>query len=315
MEIDTSQDFNKNMDEDDDELDLVKLVATNANDANQYLVFVGSNDELYAKNVSKIEELVVYRDLIITKNTDKNSIVVGTANIRGQMTTIVNFDAWIGNEVLDDKDYELLIIANYGQRRFAIVVKKVEQITTIEPDEMTDNSNDNEKATFITKVFMNGKDNLCTIFDGDQMHYDIYNNIDTQNKLAQQSHSRVSSEKMVLFADDSRFVRKMVGELLSKMNLSYKLYEDGEEMLQDMDNLNPEDLGLIITDLEMPKMGGRIVITSIRKNTNFDDVNIIVHTNMSNNITQEELKKLGSSAIIEKIDMENLSSAISKYIR
>ncbi len=315
MEIDTSQDFNKNMDEDDDELDLVKLVATNANDANQYLVFVGSNDELYAKNVSKIEELVVYRDLIITKNTDKNSIVVGTANIRGQMTTIVNFDAWIGNEVLDDKDYELLIIANYGQRRFAIVVKKVEQITTIEPDEMTDNSNDNEKATFITKVFMNGKDNLCTIFDGDQMHYDIYNNIDTQNKLAQQSHSRVSSEKMVLFADDSRFVRKMVGELLSKMNLSYKLYEDGEEMLQDMDNLNPEDLGLIITDLEMPKMGGRIVISSIRKNTNFDDVNIIVHTNMSNNITQEELKKLGSSAIIEKIDMENLSSAISKYIR
>ncbi len=315
MEIDTSQDFNKNMDEDDDELDLVKLVATNANDANQYLVFVGSNDELYAKNVSKIEELVVYRDLIITKNTDKNSIVVGTANIRGQMTTIVNFDAWIGNEVLDDKDYELLIIANYGQRRFAIVVKKVEQITTIEPDEMTDNSNDNEKATFITKVFMNGKDNLCTIFDGDQMHYDIYNNIDTQNKLAQQSHSRVSSEKMVLFADDSRFVRKMVGELLSKMNLSYKLYEDGEEMLQDMDNLNPEDLGLIITDLEMPKMGGRIVISSIRKNTNFDDVNIIVHTNMSNNITQEELKKLGSSAIIEKIDMQNLSSAISKYIR
>ena len=315
MEIDTSQDVNKNIDDEDDELDLVKLVATNANDANQYLIFVGSNNELYAKNVSKIEELVVYKDLIITKNTDKSSIVVGTANIRGQMTTIVNFDAWIGNEVLDDKDYELLIIANYGQRRFAIVVKKVEQITTIEPEEMTDNSNDNEKATFITKVFMNGKDNLCTIFDGDQMHYDIYNNLETQQKLSQQTHTKTNSDKMVLFADDSRFVRKLVGDLLNKMNLSFRLYDDGEEMLRDMDSIEPEEIGLIITDLEMPKMGGRIVISTIRKNTKFDDINIIVHTNMSNNITKGELTKMGSVAIIEKIDMKNLSSAIGKFIR
>jgi len=44
--------------EDDDELDLVKLVSTNANDTSQYLIFVGSDNQYYAKNVSKIEELL-----------------------------------------------------------------------------------------------------------------------------------------------------------------------------------------------------------------------------------------------------------------
>ena len=91
--------------EEEDELDLVKLVTTSANDANQYVVFSGSNGELYAKNVSKLEELLVYKDLKIAKNSDKDSLIIGTADIRGRMTTLVNFDEWMGNEVLEDDAY------------------------------------------------------------------------------------------------------------------------------------------------------------------------------------------------------------------
>ena len=41
-----------NYEDDEDELDLIKLVSTNANDTSQYLVFVGSDEQYYAKNVS-----------------------------------------------------------------------------------------------------------------------------------------------------------------------------------------------------------------------------------------------------------------------
>jgi len=315
METNTSKDNNTSIEDDDDELDLIKLVATNANDSNQYLVFVGSNNELYAKNVSKIEELVVYRDLTITKNSDKSSIIIGTADIRGQMTTIVNFDAWMGNDLLDEEKYELLIIANYGNRRFAIVVRSVEQITTIEPSEMTDNSSDNNKATFITKIAIAGIERLCTIFDGDKMLLDIYDDTQTQLDLASAKINATSSDKMVLFADDSKFVRQLVGTLLDKMQLRHKLYHDGLDMVKDLEKLDSNDVGLIITDLEMPKMGGREVIDHIRKIDEYKDVNIIVHTNMSNNITSNELLNLGTSKIIGKIDMNELSSSINELIR
>ena len=322
------------IDDDDEELDLIKLVATNANDSNQYLVFVGSNGELYAKNVSKIEELLIYKDLNISKNSDPNHLILGTADIRGQMTTIVNFDKWMGNEVLAEEQYELLIIASYGNRRFAIVVKSVEQITTIEPDDMTDNSSDNDKASFISKMTIAGKERLCTIFDGDKMLLDIYEDIENRSISALENIAKgISSEKIVLFADDSKFVRKMVGGLFDKLHLNYRIYHDGKgmteqamkyqmnkednmsSMQEEMAKMQPDDVGLVITDIEMPKMGGREVITHIRENSDFNDINIIVHTNMSNNLMSNELIEAGSSKIIGKIDMEELSTGIKELIR
>lgn len=302
--------------EDEDELDLIKLVATNANDSNQYLVFVGSNGELYAKNVSKIEELLIYKDLTISRNNNSDHLILGTADIRGQMTTIVSFDKWMGNEVLDNDQYELLIIASYGNKRFAIVVKSVEQITTIEPDDMTDNSSDNDKASFITKMTIAGQERLCTIFDGDKMLMDIYEDIQSISDTALNNEiGNVESRKTVLFADDSKFVRKMVNGLFDKLHLNYRIYPDGKDLVNELEKMNPDDIGLIITDIEMPKMGGREVIDYIRKNSKLDKVNIIVHTNMSNNLMNSELLDSGSSKIIGKIDMEELSQGIKEFIR
>ncbi len=314
METNKSENYAESF-EDDDELDLIKLVATNANDSNQYLVFVGSNNELYAKNVSKIEELVVYKDLMITKNSDKENIIIGTADIRGEMTTIVNFDTWMGNKILEDDKYELLIIANYGNKRFAIVVKSVEHITTIEATKMTDNSSDNNKATFITKIVIEGEERLCTIFDSDKMLLDIFNDVKSSAKTSINHTKEIKSDKIVLFADDSKFVRKMVKDLLIKMNIKFKFYSDGKDLLDDIKSIDFNDIGLIITDLEMPKCGGREVIEHIRKNKDFNDVNIIVHTNMSSNITSNELLKIGASKIISKIDIDDLSINISNFIR
>ena len=68
MTTDTSKNIDTIIEDDDDELDLVKLVATNANDSNQYLVFVGSNGELYAMNVSNIEELLIFKEFLVFLN-------------------------------------------------------------------------------------------------------------------------------------------------------------------------------------------------------------------------------------------------------
>jgi two-component system chemotaxis response regulator CheV len=301
--------------EDDDELDLVKLVSTDANDSNQYLLFLGSDNQYYAKNVSKIEELLVYKDLDIAYNNDKNSYILGTANIRGKMTSIVNFDKWIGNEVLDDSEYELVIIASYGGRRFALVVKEVEYITTIDSKNMTDNSEDNSKASFISKVSINGKDKLCTIFDSDLLLLEVFDNVETQRNIDIKNLSSSNiSEKIILFADDSKFIRKMMINLFQQMGTSYEVYNDGEDLIKALPNIDPDDIGLIITDLEMPGASGREVIDFIRKNEIYNNINILVHTNMSNDVMENELKAKNVAEVIGKIDMLKLSKSIKKFM-
>ena len=300
----------------DDEIDLVRLVSTNANEANQYLLFMGSDDQYYAKNVSKIEELLVYRDLDIVHNNDEDSYILGTANIRGQMTSIVNFDNWIGNEVLDEALYELVIIAAYGGKRFALVVKEVEYITTIESANMSDNSADNSKSSFISQININGKEQLCTIFDSDMLIMDIFPTIESKGYSDTITYkAQKQSDEIILFADDSKFIRKMVEKLFIQLKFKFIIYDDGKELIEALPNLNVDDIGLIITDLEMPGASGREVIEFVRKNNIYDDINIIVHTNMANDIMEKELISMNVSEILGKVDMLALGSAIEKYIK
>ncbi|WP_456485307.1 chemotaxis protein CheW [Hydrogenimonas sp.] len=299
--------------EEDEELDLVALVTANANDTSQYLIFEGSDTQLYAKNVSKIEELLVYKDIDMVR-THGNDLILGTADIRGNMTTIVNFDKWYGNEILDEREYELIILAHYGGHRLGIVVKRVESIVNIPPDTMTDNSENDEKTSFITKVNIGQKSQMCIIFDSDKMLLDIFDTIDAKAMEDTKAIQKVDTEKMVLFADDSKFIRKMAEGLFAKMGLKYRMYENGQLLIDDLKNMAPEEIALFITDLEMPVMGGRDVIDNIRTNKKYNGVNIIVHTNMANANMGDSLIGAGAQRIIGKVNMFALGESIKEMI-
>jgi len=307
------EDINNIIDEDDDELDLVALVSANANDTSQYLVFEGSNGQFYAKNVSKIEELLVYKDLEMVK-TNSDGLIVGTADIRGTMTTIINFDKWFGNEVLEDNEYELIILASYGGHRVGIVVKRVEYIVNIPPETMTDNSENDEKTSFITKVNIGKRKEMCLIFDSDKMLLDVFHTIDTKVMEDTQKIQKIENDKLILFADDSHFIRKMAESLFIKMGLKYKIYGNGQLLLNDLELIKVEDISLFITDLEMPILGGREVIKGIRKDKQYNNINIIVHTNMSNNNISNSLLEIGVQEIIAKVNMFELCESMKKLM-
>lgn len=301
---------------DTDELDLVKLVSTNANDLNQYLVFKGSNEEWYGINVSKVEEVMVYEDNIeIAHNNDNKNIIYGTADIRNSMTTLIYYDDWFDNKRLLDNEYELIILANYGGHKLGIIVKEVANIITIEANKMNDNSQSNTKTTFIAKVLIEGQEQMCTIFDGDKMLLDLFDDIEEESADIFSDKAReLLSSKTVYFADDSKYVRHLVEELFTKLNMKYKIFTDGSLLLEYLDMHPDEIVDIFITDLEMPNMGVREVIMNIRKNDKFLNTPILVHTNMSNSVMDEELASIGSNGVISKLNMINLGEAMIKKL-
>lgn len=303
--------------DDEDELDLVKLVSNNSNDLNQYLIFKGSNHEWYAMNVSKIEEIVVYnKDIEVVHNSDKDSMIYATADIRESMTTLIYFDDWFGNKRLSDDEYELIILANYGGHKLGIIVKEVANISTIEAKNMSDNSQNNTKTTFVSKVSIEGETHMCTVFDGDKILLDIFDNEEKQdNKSYSQEIRDKMSNKMIFFADDSKFVRTLVEKLFISLGVEYKIFNDGLYLIEYLESHPNCEIDLFITDLEMPNMGGREVIAQIKNNSFYKNIHILVHTNMSNSVMEEELIESGASGVIGKVNMDRLSAAIIKEIR
>ncbi len=299
---------------DEEEIDIVKLVSTNANDANQYLLFHGKDEQYYAKNVSKIEEIVVFKTLDMVRNYDDN-LIVGVADVRGEMLSLVSFDSWLGASDFDEKDTEFVIIVNYGGEKFGLLVKNVEYITTIEPNMMQSTTSGNSKSTFTTKIALNNSEHLCTIIDSDKLLFDTFEdqNESTLNDL--QNIKSIDNQKMVLLADDSRLIQNLLKKVCLELNLNYKILSNGEQLLQEMKKYTQEEIGLVVTDVEMPILGGKEVIKKVRNESKYDELNILVHTNMANDIMKNELMTLGANEIICKVDIQSLSMAIKKYIK
>lgn len=307
--------FHQSDEDDEDEIDIVQLVSTNANDSNQYLVFVGPQGQYYAKNVAKIEEVIAMQELEIAKSFD-HSIILGTASVRGQMLTLIGFDAWLGAAKNEEVAYEEVLILNYGGQKFALAVQSSEQIVSITPENMHDNSTANSKSNFITKVALEAQEVLCTIVDSDQLMRDSFVLAQEQNeKQIASLKALANSKKTVLFADDSRFIRSLLENVATKLDLNYVIYNDGKQLLDGLKTLPTEEIGLIVTDIEMPVMDGKTLIGHIRKNSAFDDIAVLVHTNMSSNVLERELEQTGANGIISKIDVASLSKAIVEHIR
>lgn len=304
----------ENIDElDDYDLDLLELISSDLSTTNQYLVFEGSNKEVYGINISKVIEVLVYKDLKMTKNGAGDNIIRATTEIRDEIATIICFDEWFKNKVLDEKDYEFVILTGFGGHNLAIIVKNVEYIVNINFDEMKDNSINNSKTNFVAKIKLNGQDRLCTIFDCDKLLLDVFSETYKINDKKNTVHIKIDSQKYVFFADDSRFIRRMVESVFQKLNLKSKIFENGKDLLDELKTSNPEEIGLIITDLEMPIMDGKALIKGIKELSIYENINILVHTNMSNFIIEKSLLDIGVKEVIGKIDMEKLTESIIKH--
>lgn len=300
---------------DDYELDLVELLNSNSDSMNQYLVFEGSNDEVYAINISKVVEVLVYKKIDMVKNGNDHKIIRATAKIRDDIATIICFDEWFGNKVLEDEEYEYVILAGFGGYNLAIMVKNVEYIVSINTENMKENSINNPKTNFIANIKFKSENRLCTVFDCDKLLLDTFKVNYKKDEIDNLNLEPIKNkEKFVLFADDSIFIRRIVESLFLKMSLKYKIFNDGKQLFDEMNTLGHEEIGLVITDLEMPVMDGKSLIKSIRSNSLFNNINIIVHTNMSNFIIKSSLQKLGASKVIAKINMKELSYGINEYI-
>ena len=298
---------------DEFDIDLLELVSVNTNSSEQYLIFNGSNDEFYGINISKVRELMVYKDLNIVKNNQQDSYITATAQIRDEMFTLVNFDKWFGNEVLEDKDYELVILAGFGGKELGIIIKSVEHIVSINLQGINDYSVNNLNTNFISKIKISTQEKLCTIFDGDKMLLNVFDDISTKYTHNSSLKQIDNSDKYVLFADDSKYIRKLVTTLFDSLQLKYKVFENGLDLLNELKDMDTNEIGLVITDLEMPVMNGKNLIKNIKDLEDYDDINIIVHTNMSNDILINTLLDIGASDVVSKINIPKLSEYIKKH--
>ncbi len=119
--------------------------------------------------------------------------------------------------------------------------------------------------------------------------------------------------KTILIVDDSESIREVV---------SATLENDGYEVLVGIDGLDAQkhltgqEIGLIITDLNMPNKNGIELIKDVRQNESYKFTPILLLTTESQAEKKQEAKAAGATGwIVKPFVQEKLLATVKKVLR
>ncbi len=291
----------------------------------QLAVFTTSSDRLYAINISKIQSFLIKEEVELLQPPTGNEYVIGLINIRGEIISIVNFDKWIGDDTTD-KDQRIIIVCNYNQKKIGIMVKDIIRIEEKGSDELSVPASKDPKISYVTHVQERDNDStkkMCIVFDAERLLYDANVSDKTSKTTIYDIDSfevtppntfTINSNKLVLVAEDSQIVIEKLNQFLTKLELNFEIYENGEDLINRIMTLDPQEIGLVITDIEMPIRNGYQVIKYIKQESVYGNVPVLSLTSMTNQGVKDKVMELGALDLVNKSDLKLLHNYIKEIL-
>lgn len=108
--------------------------------------------------------------------------------------------------------------------------------------------------------------------------------------------TKTPEQTVVMVTDDSKVVRVKTGRLLTAHNYQVVMAEDGLDAVRQIENAIPD---LLITDLDMPGMGGMELVRHLRGHGRTVDIPIIMITS-DNEALRKEAEESGVNVVLGK---------------
>jgi CheY-like chemotaxis protein len=140
----------------------------------------------------------------------------------------------------------------------------------------------------------------------------LYTEINEHRKLVDNQHKNVSLEGHVLIVEDNYINQVVASQMLSNMNLTFELAEDGLQAVTKI--VNSPHYDLILMDIQMPNMDGYEATELLRKR-GFKD---LIICGLSANAMDSDYKKAidaGMNDYLAKpIKQHHLVAMLEKYL-
>ena len=275
-------------------------------------IISGVKNHYFGINVAKVKEIIKLPKII--KIPDSHPSISGTANIRGDIITIINLPFYLGYATDTDKikDNKKVIITLFSSKVYGFIIDDVTRIHSVKWSEMEDyeiSSDFNLAETVLGAVRIS--DRLIQLLDFEKILHEIYPYKKQEIRTADEDLKSKRQDKKVYVIEDSLVVRKIISETLKKGGYEVESFEEVVKALEKINEVKPE---IIITDLEMAGADGIYLTKMIRKNQDYDSIPIIIFTSIENEENRKSLLGLGANAFLGKSDLGLLLNQIDKYL-
>ncbi|AIY40315.1 Chemotaxis regulator - transmits chemoreceptor signals to flagelllar motor components CheY [Collimonas arenae] len=103
--------------------------------------------------------------------------------------------------------------------------------------------------------------------------------------------------KTILVVDDSAVMRKLISSILAERAYQVLLTEDGEAALQ---QARSAAIDLVLTDWNMPAMGGGKLIRALREMSRYAETPVLVLTTEARESEKNEAREAGANGWLRK---------------
>ena len=279
--------------------------------------------ELFGINVFKVREILVMPEVTAMVNSPPS--VMGVANIRGQMITVINLPQMVGCK--PTKGLGILLVTEFARTTQAFAVEEVNEIVRLEWKHVL--SAEGSGGGLVTSIArLDGaaeNTRLAQVLDVEQILRDVFPpEADIMEKAAQMPKFSLPPGTVVLAADDSAVARMMIEQGLKAMGIPYIMTKTGQEAWDELAVINERALAegktikdkvaLVLTDLEMPVMDGFTLTRNIKQAARLKSLPVIIHSSLTGAANEGHVKSVGADAYIAKFEAGELAATITAVL-
>jgi len=280
----------------------------------QLAVFYTGHNNIYAINIAKVKAFIITEEVAINDTPTDSDIIAGIATIRGEPVTLINLDAWLGHKALDVHEYKLIIFCEFNHKKIGFLIKDMLDIVEKTTDELRHTEETNSKITYTTYIKAHDKDELCTVFNAEQLLRDIGWTDDGEKDVQKYVESTLDSTKIILAAEDSGVAREVLNSFFKKTGVRFEIYTNGTLLLKRLEEINPDSIGMILTDIEMPGTDGYQVASFIKTNSKYANIPVIVNSSMTTDAVKGKMNQIGVDGFVGKTDIPALFKLTKKFL-
>ncbi len=279
--------------------------------------------ELFGINVFKIREILVMPTITAVANAPQ--YVMGVANIRGQIITVIDLPKVVGCS--PKKGTSILLVTEYARSTQAFAVEEVNEIARLEWNQVI--AADGKGGNLVTSIARLDGDRedsrLAQVLDVEQILRDVLpdssGSMEMQNIEVQLT---IPPGKVILAADDSPLARSMIENGLKAMNAPFVMTKTGLEAWTKIQSIAEaahaegktiqDKVALVLTDLEMPEMDGFTLTRNIKNDQRFKSIPVVIHSSLTGEANENHVKSVGADAYVAKFAADEMASAIRNVL-
>lgn len=280
--------------------------------------------ELFGINVFKVREILVMPEITVMANSPPG--VMGVANIRGQMITVIDLPKVVGCN--PTKGLGILLVTEFARTTQAFAVEEVSEIVRLEWKHVL--SAEGSGGGLVTSIArLDGaveNTRLAQVLDVEQILRNVLPEAPSSAAAAASVGTVVLPEgTVVLAADDSAVARMMIEQGLQAMGVPYIMTRTGQEAWDRLTALEAEasaegrsirdKVALVLTDLEMPEMDGFTLTRQIKKDPRYKGLPVVIHSSLTGAANESHVHSVGADAYIAKFEATELASTLRRVLQ